>query len=54
MKLAAVFNSIADFCSWEFDIVNDQLRTIRHDKYSTCNYQEAINISPVQSITWGE
>jgi hypothetical protein len=55
MNLAVAFNSIADFCSRVFDIVNDQLPVIRPtNKYSTCNNQEAIDTCSMQAISWGE
>lgn len=46
--------SCVELCPEVFELKDEKAYVIAPDKCSTCNCQEAIDICPVQAITWEE
>ncbi|TAL25938.1 MAG: ferredoxin [Nitrospirae bacterium] len=46
--------SCIELCPAVFELRDDKAWVIGADKCGTCNCQEAIDICPVQAISWGE
>ncbi len=46
--------SCVDLCPEVFELRDEKAWVIGEDKCGTCNCQEAIDICPVQAISWSE
>ncbi|MFA4827748.1 MAG: ferredoxin, partial [Thermodesulfovibrionales bacterium] len=46
--------SCIELCPEVFELKDDKAWVIGPDKCNTCNCQEAVDICPVQAITWSE